>query len=147
MATLRAYKAFELTNAGRDIKAGSKSAPTEITVTGKVKEYIGSIPATSSITFWEASNTSEALSDFDCLIIEATDTVIVELTVDANNSTGIKTFAQKIPAGATYDLIAGNGYANFTTDVATGSLDAIEKIRLRNPSATSSATVRSVLIT
>lgn len=147
MATLYVTDHFELTGASAECKGGSKSAPASISVDGKVKEWLGSIAATSSKTIWEASNSNESLTDFDFLAVECNENVILELTCDANNGVGTKTFAIEVPGGRMFKLTADDAIANFTTDVSVGTEDVIDKVRIRNASATSSITARVVLIT
>lgn len=145
-STLRVTQAFEVSIDGETISGGSRAQPKEITIDGKCHEWRGAVPATSSRTIWEASNSNYPLSDFDFMMVEANEAVILELTCDANNGVGLKSFAVPIQAGVPQMLLSDDAIANFTTDVATGTQDVIDKIRVRNASTLSSANVRVVLL-
>lgn len=147
MATLQVFNAFRVDIGGEQITGGSRSAPVELTIDGKSHEWRGAVPATSSRTIWEASNSNYPISDFDYMMVEADQVVILELTCDANNGVGLKTFAIEIPANQPFAMTSDTAIANFTTDVATGTADVIDKIRLRNSVATASATVRVQMFT
>jgi len=146
-ATLQVFQSFQVDIGNEKISGGSRATPVEMTIDGKMHEWRGVVPATSSRTIWEASNSNYPISDFDFLMVEADDNVILELTVDANNSVGTKTFAIEVQAGSPFPLLSDDAIANFTTDVATGTEDVIDKIRIRNAVATASATVRVVMLT
>jgi len=148
-ATLRVFEAYELSVDGEEIKGGSRSAPVEITVDGKRKEWYGAVPATSSVTVFDGrtASSTDPISDFDFLFIEADQTVILELTVDKGGEVATKVSAVEVLANRPRMLLGNGAYTNFTTDVSSGTRDVIDFIRVRNSTSTASANVRVMLIT
>lgn len=148
MPTLRVWDGFEVEIGGRKISGGSRVTPIELTVSTPYLDTTKLLTAGSSWTPWGAQ-TPDPISDFDFLYIESdVSGVQLELTIDVNNGVGDELICITLQAGKPFKLYTDDAYALYTANFVAGTLDVIDRIRLKNPSAaTSSANVRVVLFT
>ena len=143
--TLRVWTAFEVVIDGKAIAGGHRSKPQEVTVDDP---YIDVTKAIAVTTTWDAwgFSTEEAFSSFDFLWIESSlDGVLVELTTDKGDEVGNESFVIELKADKPFVLFTDTGRANYTADFAGGSADLIDRVRIRNPSASTVANVRFAL--
>jgi len=149
MAVLKIWQRFEIIDLlGVEHKGGSSVTPQTVSVTGTVKDETKAIGTTTTWDFW-LTGAEEPLADFELLWIETDlDGVLVELTTDQNAGVGKVVYTIEIYKGFPFKLVGGDGsHANYTADFATGTLDVIDQIRIRNPDASNTANVRAVLVT
>lgn len=149
MAVVRVVRYFEATAGSRRITGGSLYSSYDITTQNdsclddcKVLASGGAV-----WTAWSASS-SDPLTSFSFLWIESSiDGVEVELTCDANSTYGREEMAFVLKANAPLMLVGNKSLANYTAGFASGTVDVIDQIRIRNPLSTGAdATVRVVLI-
>lgn len=146
MATLRLYQWFDVTINGVMYSGGSRSTPQEITVSNPLLDMTKSLAAGATWTPW-GGQTPDAVSAFSFLfILSDTTGVQLELMVDRDATYGTRSFCLSLQANKPLILPADDAYANYTTNFAAGTLDVIDKLLLKNPSAaTQTATVRVAL--
>ena len=90
---------------------------------------------------------NEVVSDFDLLIVRSDQTVHLEEVVDDGGEVGKVVFSQPIVKDLPFMLGADDSYANPGADDAfSGTLDLIERLRIRNDSG-STAAVKIILAT
>ena len=145
MATLNVYQAYELTIDGEQLVGGSRSAPVQITVDGKRKEWYRSLATATTVTCWDGTDTNEALSNFDFLYIESDQSIIVEFTTDYGNQVGDELYAIEVQASRPLMLCCDDAFAAYTS-ISSNTEDVIDRVRIRNVSG-STANVRVLLIT
>lgn len=145
MATARVFTCVEVPG---HAPFGSRSAPKEITVSTPGIDVTKLLTASSTWDVW--GHTSEdAVSDFDLLVIVSDyGGVIVEFTTDKGGEVGTEVFTVELVANLPLVLGSDGSWANYTVDFAGGTLDVIDRIRVRNPTgASSSANVRVGIFT
>lgn len=143
--TLRVFQSFEMAVGNQPVSGGSRSKPTEITVDGLSLELPKSL---AGVTTWNAWLGSDGpISDFDFLWIESDHDVAIELMADANAGVGTVVFAKEVKAGEPWCILHDDAMANYTAAFATGTMDVIDRIRIRNRHATDVAVIRLVLVT
>lgn len=143
--TLRVWTAFEVVIDGISHAGGHRSKPQEVTVDDPYIDVTYPIAVTTTKDVWGFS-TEEAISSFDFLWIESSlDGVLVELTTDKGGEVGDESFVVELKADKPFLLFTDTGRANYTADFAGGSADVIDRIRIRNPSASTVANVRFAL--
>lgn len=145
---LRILNYFETVINGRAIDGGSRSDYQEKTISDPYFDKTWSIPIDTTIDAWGFSGVDESLSDFDyCFIQSDKSGLYAEFTVDNNATYGTEVFALGIGTIIPLILPTNAAYANYTADFAAGTIDVIDKIRLRNPTpnAAGTALVRLVL--
>lgn len=145
MATLNVYQAYELTVDGEQLLGGSRSAPVQITVDGKRKEWYRSLATSTTAVVWNGTSTDEPISDFDFLYIESDQNLILEFTTDVGNEVGDEKYAVEVQSGRPLMLCSDDAYAGYTS-ISSNTADVIDKIQVRNVSG-STAAVRVLLIT
>ena len=133
MASFRLYRAFHVEIDGDQRRGGSFSEPVAITIT-TIKDIVRSIAATTTWDAWDAG--AEEMADFDVLWIEAeTDGIQIELTIDKGGEVGTEPFTLTLKKDVPFILADDAGFANYTADFGGGTLDVIDRIRIRNPTA------------
>lgn len=142
MATLRDWDGFEVVIDGQTHAGGSRSNPREITIANAHIDVTKTVATTTTWDAWGFS-TEEPLSSFDYLWIESSiDGVLIELTTDKGNEVGDEAYVIELLADKPFKLYSDTGRANYTADFAVGTADVIDRIRIRNPSASVAADVR-----
>lgn len=145
MATLRVFKYFELAVGNKPVVGGSRVKPTEITVTGLPLDLPKSLAPETTWNAWLGSD--GPISDWDYLWIESDKDVTIELMADANAGVGTVVFAKEVKASEPWDILHDDAMANYTANFASGAMDVIDRIRVRNRHASDTATIRLVLVT
>jgi hypothetical protein len=103
-------------------------------VTGTVYQRSATVAAAGSATMYDTDD----LADFNVLVLTAsTSGVFVELTADVNGSVGTQRFTLELAANLPLILGSNRSYANYTSPF-TGTIDAIEKIVVKNTGTVSS---------
>jgi hypothetical protein len=108
---------------------------TDTTIT-EVKDKEISITASSIITIWDTSSSSENIKTLTFCLIKNTgpNTIEVEFTVDDGDDVGEEFNTVVIPSKGSHVLMSGSSYANHNAgDAFAGTLDLIEKIRIKEP--------------
>lgn len=119
---------------GQAIPFGSPSTPVQITLgSGLTMKRDVSVAQNTTATLF---NTTNDLSDFDFLVITATVDMYLELTTDLDNSVGDEVYTIPLLANVPFILGRDDSYANYTANFAGGTLDVIQRIRVRNLGAT-----------
>jgi hypothetical protein len=135
MPRLQIYHDRRLALDGRVLRPPNSSLDVPsfvIDVDGYFKGERKTLAATTTWDFWEAG-AEEPLSDFDYFEVRASGLIYVELTIDKGAEVGTVVSAISIPANRTWYLTDDGALALHTADFATGSLDVIDRIRIRNP--------------
>ncbi len=145
--TLRFWRYFQLQVNGVTHKGGHLSTPVTVSLDGDVFDVTNTIAATTTWDAW-TSGAEQSVTDFDFLYIESElDDVLVELTIDNAGDVGDEIITIQLKKDIPLILGSDTGYANYTADFAGGTLDVIDRIRIRNPSSASTAAVRVLLAT
>lgn len=120
-----------------------KRTVTNVTITTKL-EWEKTIGTQTTIDAWQSD--SEILTDFDLLAIETDSPVFVELTCDYGGDNGDEYLVIPLIADIPFILAADDSFANYTLDFG-GSLtaDVIDRIRIRNNSASATAKVHFLI--
>lgn len=149
MATLRALAYFDAPG-GNITPGGSRSLYKEFTVSEPKFDQTKLVAHGPSGTTWDAwGHTSEdPISDFDFLfIVSDLSGVLVELTCDKGGENGAVPFVLGLIAGFPLMLGSNVSRALHTADFQSGVADVIDRVRIHNPSTTTSANVRVALFT
>lgn len=148
MAVLKVWQRFEIIDVtGAKHVGGSSVTPETKTVDGIVKDETKQIAITSTWDFWK-TGAEEPLTDFDLLyIVSDLDGVLVELTTDTGADVGKVVYTIELKKNDPLIINEDGSHANYTADFATGTLDMIDEIRIRNPDGATAANVRAVLVT
>ena len=84
-------------------------------------------------TTQEIFNVTNDLGTFDYIeIVSDQSSCYLELTTDQNGSVGDEFYTVELIAGVPFVLFGDASYANYTSNFGGGTLDTIERIRLRN---------------
>lgn len=142
--TLNVYKGMDLQIGGEPIVRGSRSAPIAISVDGVTQEFHKQVLTTAIWNVWQAGG--DVIPDFDYLWIETDQDVELELTCDFSGNVGTVVFAFSVKSGRPFDLLSDDAWANYTANFASGTLDVIDRIRIKNTSG-STANIRVLLVT
>ncbi len=141
MAVLRAYNYFELQVDGEPARAlgGLRGKPNQITVTGNVGGFAGSVATATTVTLWDAA--TSPCSSFAFFDVRSDRQVSVEFqgTSIANNFV-VVVAANGIQQLTSDDILSYAAAGNFA-----GSSVDVKKILLRNSSG-ATATVRAVVV-
>lgn len=70
------------------------------------------------------------------------DRLIVELTTDAGGQVGSESYTFDLPSGSFFVLFSNGSYADYSAGFAGGTLDSIERVRIRNLSASTVAKMK-----
>lgn len=139
---------------GEPLRAGSAMEPVAIDVAGDEKtDDILSIAAEAVVKVWDKDESG--VGDFDFLYLACDRTCYVELTVNIANDVGLVLMTLPLLGTGTAGkyglplmLGADDAYASdYTAAFAAGTLDVIERIRVKNPSTTLAAKLRRILVT
>ena len=144
MATAYVYQCVECE--GYIEKRGSRSAPTSVTVTGTKKEWRASLATATTSLVWDAAVSGEPITDRDIFWIKSDQDLLVEITGDANGTYGTVLHAVKVLANEPKVVLRDDIIANHTANFATGTVDVVDRIRVRNVSG-STALIDILLLT
>ena len=107
---------------------------TTITLgTGLTFYKMVSIAQSTTGTLYDATTD---LSTFQFLLVVSDQDVYLELTADQNASYGTELITTKILAGIPFVLGTNAAYANYTVNFGGGTVDVIDRVRVRNLGAT-----------
>lgn len=99
-------------------------------------------------TTQEVFNVTNDLGSFDYLeVVSSISGVYLELTTDQNNGVGDESYTVELVAGLPFLLFGDGSYANYTVNFGGGTLDTIERVRVRNVSGSTSAKVSVYAVT
>ena len=145
MANLKFETTLTITDTDSNVEPKTTTSTTSYT-SYEEKEY--SIAATTNQVVWDPSTDgSETGSDFDFFYVKADGNCDVEFVTDVGDDVGNEAGTVRVIANIPLVLGADDSYANVTgVDALGGTLDVIDKIRVRNPGS-SSITVRVILAT
>ena len=140
MATLSLWARAEIRLDGEDITFGSMVRPVTRTLTQCARRVI-TVAASTTVEIFDAS--TDAVTDFDFLWLASDYDLRVEFTTDlaADVGTVISTMTLRGTASSNkygFPLILGDdaSFANHTANFATGTIDVIDRIRVKNESST-----------
>jgi hypothetical protein len=145
MATLYVWQAYELTVDGEQLKGGSRSAPVELTVDGKRKEWYRSLADSTAATVWNGTSTDEPISNFDFLYVESDQNLRLELTVDVGSEVGDEKIVLEVQANKPFMLLSDDAFAAYSS-ISSATEDVIDKVAVRTESG-QAANVRVLLVT
>ena len=121
-------------NDGVAIPFGDEDVRTTITLgTGVTFYKMVSVATSTTKTLYDSTTD---LADFDFMIIFSDQDVYLELTADQNASLGTELLTTKILAGIPFILGTNLAYANYTVNFGGGTIDVIDRVRVRNLGAT-----------
>ena len=145
MPTLHLYQMMDVEIENQRITLGSIAKPERITVNDP---HLFATKSVATLTTWDvwASGTEEPITDFDFLWIESDTNVILELTTDKDADVGTVVSTIEISANKPLVMTSDASYALHTADFATGTIDVIDQLRIRNATA-GTAKVRVFLAT
>jgi hypothetical protein len=139
MATLLLTQHFEVTIDGIKHSGGSRSAPQSITTAETKVDVTKSVAVAETWDAWGVAG-EDGVSSFTFLFVETDlDGVQLELTCDKSGTNGVVVAAFILKADKPFMLATNGAMANYTADFATGTVDVIDRIRVRNPSGASGA--------
>jgi len=150
MSAVKVWCRFEVEIDGQVHALGRHrtDAPYLVSVDGDVHDQQKDVSDASTATLFDID---DDLSDFDVLLLESDQDVVVELTVDKGGENGTAYATLPLKAGNSgkpgppFCLFRNDAYANYTSPF-TGTLDTIETVKVRNDSG-ATAHVRVVAVT
>lgn len=151
MPSIASWSALEFTaNDGSTVGAGSLDVPVIVAAQTDAQVYKQTLvlAQNASGTLWLST---VGPSDFTYLEIRSNvgdgtnGWVILELTTDVDGSIGTELATVPVMAGVPFVLASSVSYANYTANFAGGTLDKIQRIRVKNLN-TADATVTINLI-
>lgn len=142
MTTLYLYENFHVTVDGVEkigFSGDGYGAPVEIEINDVLADNTKSVAVGETWDAWGVED-NDPVSAFEFLWVRSDiDGVLVELTCDKGNNVGVCVFALELKAGIPLRLRGDGAMANYTADFATGTLDVIDRVRIKNPSTNSDA--------
>lgn len=133
---------------------GSNIEPVSIDIAGaELTNDAIIIAANTVVKVWDKDESG--VGDFDFMLLAADRTLYVELTVDIGGEVGTALFTLPLLGtgvdgkyGLPLMLGADDAYASdYTASFAAGTLDLIERIRVKNLDTTNAAKLRRILAT
>jgi hypothetical protein len=100
-----------------------------------------SVPAGQTVTLWTAST---AFPSFVNLALLTDEPLMLELVVDKDSTN--KPMSLPLGADCMFNLKGDDAYTTYTTDSFAGVLSVINKIRVKNLSATTGAKLRAAVL-
>lgn len=142
MPNVSIWSAFEFVgNDGGRIGTGAPDEPTILNGVDGQRYVNGtdSLAQNSSATLWTTA-LGPTRFNFACLLSDVGDDtnglVMVEFTTDLDNSVGTSCYTMALKAGIPLTLSSDRSYANYTSGFATGTLDYIQSIKVKNLNTT-----------
>lgn len=144
MTALREWMCLEVTDVtGRVHRVGSRSAPVETTVAGKVEHRTDTLATATSLTIWSSA---DAITDFDKFWLKADQALKIEVTVDRGADNGLEELVFVHPANEWFRLADNAALANYSGTLSGGTADVIDEIVVRNESG-SDANLEYLIVT
>ncbi len=156
MSTPKVYvrTAVDVIVDGEKMSAGSTIEPVAIDIAGnEITNDSISIAASTVVKVWDKDESG--VGDFNFLYLACDRDLQVELTIDIGADVGarLQTFTllgtgEAGKMGLPFMLGSDEAYASdYTASFAAGTLDKIERIRVKNTSSTNSAKLRRIVAT
>lgn len=156
MSTPKVYvrTAVDVIVDGEKMSVGSAIEPVAIDIAGnEITNDSIVIAASTVVKVWDKDESG--VSDFNFLYLACDYDLLVELTIDigAEVGTRLQTFtlfgtSEAGKLGLPFMLGSDAAYASdYTASFAAGTLDKIERIRVKNTSSTNSAKLRRIVAT
>lgn len=159
MVSINAYQYLVATLRGKKYEFGSLSSPTVLTAAGDdIYEVTKTVAVSTAVTLWDPADSAMSVSDFDVLVLATDFDLEWEFTVDVGGEVGTRLQTGEILGSGTagtygYPLIMTSDDAygsNYTAGWAApvpNTTDVIDKIMVKNQSATNAAQVILLLFT
>lgn len=100
---------------------------------GRIKSGSWNLAATTTQDLWSSA---EVPASFELLMmipdVVTNATLMVEFTVDRGADIGTELITMKLQNGFPFILGSDDAYANYTVNFGGGTLDVIDRIRIRN---------------
>lgn len=132
MAFVRAYVTVVAEDSGGNLHevVGALGDPIAgPAVTGSVYRTRVVVAAGAIATLFTADN----LADFNLMVITSTTSnVFAEFTTDVSGGVGTELATIELSSKIPYILASNRSYANYSANFAGGSVDAIERVRVKN---------------
>lgn len=140
--TLSLYSFMSVKLDGRPIEAGSLQIPATLQIES-VHDQVVSVGTSTTVDIFDVA---DDLADFDFLWVQTDFDLMLELVTDSNASIGRMPYTVGLKGsgvanqyGPPFLLARDDSYANYTITFGGGTLDLIERITVRNLSATQAA--------
>ena len=128
---------------GNDTVITSKHAGTSV---DNVECRTFSLADATTAIIWDPTTDSGPITTFDYLIVTADNAVDLELTVNEGDAAE-ELSSVRVASGVLFVLGADDSYYNHSaSDIYAGTLDVIDKIRVRNTAASAAANVTVYLV-
>lgn len=146
MAIVKLWMAFECEmDDGMIVRGGSLAEPVQLTIGGASK-HIQSFAVAAAGTS-EIFDTADDISDFEFLwVVSDVDDVILELVTDSNAGVGRMFSTVELKANVPFVLASDDSCANLTYDIASGSLDVIDRLFVKNNQSTATANITVIAL-
>lgn len=132
MAFVRAYVTVVAEDSGgnlHEVVAALGDPIAGPAVTGSVYRTRVVVAAGAIATLFTADN----LADFNLMVITSTTSnVFAEFTTDVSGGVGTELATIELSSKIPYILASNRSYANYSANFAGGSVDAIERVRVKN---------------
>jgi hypothetical protein len=118
---------------GTDLrKVGNRNSAVTITLTEDDGHggTVFTVANNATVDLWEPS--SGPVGGFEIAVIRPSVDMFLEITVDSNAGVGTELMALKLRAGWPFILSNDIAYANYTVNFGGGTLDVIDRLRVRN---------------
>lgn len=147
MASIHVFRYVIATVNGRTYKFGSLAEPIATITAGSnlAHEVIRSVAQNITATLYDATTD---IADFDYMLCASDQDVLLELTTDQNNGVGDEPYTVPLSGSGTaneyglpFDLGRDDSYANYTVNFGGGTLDVIDRVRVRNLGSTTANVV------
>lgn len=101
----------------------------------EIRKQEVSVAASGTIILWDSTAASENINDFDYALLYNTGTgsLQIEFEVDEDSSVGEEFCTTVLPTQSHCVLFSDSAYANNASGNFSGTLDTIEKIRIKEP--------------
>lgn len=123
------------------------TGPSTVTEVDPGKEFTVPVSGSGAIIIWQTTGTGEQITTFERMILIARDGDLDgELVVDLGGEVGTEYIPFFLKENVPYILPSAIALANFTTDVFAGTDDLIERVKVKNRSATVAAKCLMILV-
>ena len=102
------------------------------------------LPASTTITIWNLADSSENIDSLSFFKIfnNGSSSIQIEITVDDGGEVGEELHTATIPSKSFYILTSSAAYANHSVgDAFAGTIDSVEKIRVKEPNGVASSLI------
>lgn len=119
------------------------TTPTEV----RAQEFTVPVSGSGDIIVWQSTATGEQITTFERVVLIAYGGDLDgELLVDIGAEVGTQYLPFYLKDGVPFNLHSAIAKANFTTDVFAGTDDLIERLKVKNRSATVAAKLFMILV-